>query len=85
MGLIEEITAPKRLQVSAQGFNPGNPQNKRFGPEEARDYQANPAPIAASKSECAIETAAIGSYFNVADMFDVPPLQGASLMVRSQG
>ena len=53
--------------------------------EGARDSRVNLAPIAASKSECAIETAAIGSYFNVADMFDVPPLQGASLMVRSQG
>src|ERR1700736_5948931 len=53
---------PRRgLQNSAQGFNPGNPQNKRFAlklkgremrvPDEAMKL----APVAAQKSECAIE------------------------------
>ena len=38
----------------------------------------NLAPIAAQKLERAIETAAIGSYFNGASTFDLSPLQGAS-------
>ena len=44
--------APKGLENSAQGFNPGNPQNKRFalkGRERRemrrRGYQMNLAPL----------------------------------------
>ena len=32
-----EVPAPQGLQDSAQGFNPGNPQNKRFALKGARD------------------------------------------------
>ena len=55
-----EAPAPQGVQNSAQGFNPGNPQNKRFAlklkgremrvPDEAMKL----APVAAQKSECAI-------------------------------
>ena len=43
---MDREPAPQGLQNSAQGFNPGNPQNKRFAlkgremrvPDEARTY-----------------------------------------------
>jgi hypothetical protein len=49
---LGSIYAPKGLQHSAQGFNPGNPQTKRFALKgrEMR-YQTKLAPIAAQKSE----------------------------------
>ena len=54
-------SAPKGLEDSAQGFNPGNPQKKRFalkGREmrERRGYQMNLAPIAAQELERTTET-----------------------------
>ena len=50
--------APKGLEDSAQGFNPENPQNKRFALKgrERRDYQLNLAPIAAQELERITET-----------------------------
>ena len=56
MGLIEAIPAPKGLQDSAQGFNPGKPENKWFALKGRETNHVNLAPIAASKSEYVIET-----------------------------
>jgi hypothetical protein len=48
--------------ISARGFNPGNPQNRRFalklkGREmQLPDESVNLAPIAAEKSKCVFET-----------------------------
>ena len=48
---------PRRwLQGSAQGFNPGNPQNNEFALKGREAEQINLAPMAAQKLECAIET-----------------------------
>ena len=51
--------APQGLQNSAQSFNPGNPQNKRFALKlkgrEMRVPDVLP-PMAAQKSGCAIGT-----------------------------
>ncbi len=49
--------APQGLQDSAQGFNLGNPQNKRFA-LKGREMRVPDelAPIAAQKSGCAIGT-----------------------------
>jgi hypothetical protein len=54
---MDRRPAPKGLQNSAKGFNPGNPQNKRFALKgrEMR-YQMKFAPVAAQKSERAIGT-----------------------------
>ncbi len=47
--------APQGLQNSAQDFNPGNPQNKRFA-LKGREMRVTDevAPNAPQKSECAI-------------------------------
>jgi hypothetical protein len=46
-------------------------------------YQMNLAPIAAPKSECAIETCynwTIGPYFHLVRTLDLAPIQGASFL-----
>ena len=72
---------PRRwLQGSAQGFNPGNPQNKEFALKGREADLIKPAPIAAPKEiECAIETCYNCTYFRVVSTFDLPPIQGESL------
>jgi hypothetical protein len=82
--------APQGLQSSAQGFNPGNPQNKRFAmkgremrvPDEARTHTAQ-------KSERAIGMCSIGPSDPASILLGRSirrPLQGASLLVNdSQG
>jgi hypothetical protein len=82
--------APKGLQDSAQGFNPGNPQNKWFalkGREmRLRDKSRTDC---GAKSQCAIETCynwPLDPYFHLVRTFDLAPFQGASLwLVGSQG
>jgi hypothetical protein len=82
--------APKGLQDSAQGFNPGNPQNKWFA-LKGRDMRlrANLATHCGAKSQGAIETGynwPLDPYFHLVRTFDLAPLQGASLwLVGSQG
>ena len=72
--------APQGLQNSAQGFNPGNPQNKRFAlkgremrvPDEARTYRR-------AKSEWAIgmcDNWTIGPRFRLVRTFDLAPPSG---------
>jgi hypothetical protein len=51
--------APKGLEDSAQGFNPGKPANKRFALKGLEADQINLAPVAAQKLECAIGTCTI--------------------------
>ncbi len=53
---MDRMACPQGLQNSAQGFNPGNPQKKRFalkGREMPGISRINLAPIAAPKSESA--------------------------------
>ena len=82
--------APQGLQNSAQGFNPGNPQNKRFA-LKGREMRVPKKLgfIAAQKSACAIGTCCnctAGSRFRLVRTFDLAPLRGASLLVDdSQG
>ena len=83
--------APQGLQNSAQGFNPGNPQNKRFTLKgrEVR-YQIMLAAIAAQKSESAqLERVTIGPSDPASVLLGRSiwrPLQGVSLLVDdSQG
>jgi hypothetical protein len=80
--------APKGLQDSALGFNPGYPQNKRFALKGGRcGYQMKLAPIAAQSQNCNVlqldhrtpASALLGRSI-------WRPLQGASLLVGdSQG
>ena len=83
--------APQGLQNSAQGFNPGNPQNKRFAlklkgremrvPDQACTY-------CRAKSESQLGRAQLDHppHFRLVRTFDLAPLQGASLLVDdSQG
>jgi hypothetical protein len=81
---------PRRwLQGSAQGFNPGNPQNNEFALKlKGREADLiKLAPIAAQNLECAIETCYNWTYFRVVSTFDLPPLQlqGESLWWRFPG
>jgi hypothetical protein len=76
-----EAPAPQGLQNSAQGFNPGNPQNKRFALKgrEMRAYQMKLAPVAAQKSECAIGTCdnwTFGPRFRLVRTSDLAPPSG---------
>jgi hypothetical protein len=67
---------PRRwLQGSAQGFNPGNPQNNEFALKGREADLTKLAPIAALNLECAIETCYNLTYFRVVSTFDLPPLQ----------
>ena len=71
--------APQGLQDSAQGFNPGNPQNKRFALKGREiGYPVKVAKIAAQKSECVTRTCdnwPIGPHFRLVRTFDLVPLQ----------
>ena len=73
--------APKGQQDSAQGFNPGNPQNKWFAlkgremrlRDESRTYYG-------AKVRVPIESVRIGHwtpYFHLVRTFALAPLQGA--------
>ncbi len=78
--------APQGRQNSAQGFNPGNPHNKRFALMKGREMWVPDklAPIATQKSGCAIGTFynwTIGLRFRLVRTFDLAPFQGASLWV----
>src|ERR1700722_14935430 len=82
--------APKGIQDSAQGFNPGNPQNKWFALKgrEMR-LREKPRPHGAAKSQPAIETCynwPLNPYFHLVRTFDLAPFQGAPhWLVVSQG
>src|ERR1700722_10540667 len=68
---------PRRwLQGSAQGFNPGNPQNNEFALKGREADLTKLAPIAALNLECAIETCYNWTYFRVVSTFDLPPPSG---------
>jgi hypothetical protein len=74
--------APKGLQDSAQGFNPGNRQNKWFA-LKGREMRLRDK----SRSHCGAKSqGAINPYFHLVRTFDLAPFQGASLwLVGSQG
>jgi hypothetical protein len=77
---------PRRwLQGSAQGFNPGNPQNNEFALKGREADLIKLAPVAAQNLECAIETCYNWTYFRVVSTFDLRPLQGESLWRRFPG
>jgi hypothetical protein len=70
--------APKGLQNSALGFNPGNPQNKQFalkGREMGTRSSSHLLPR--KKNEYAIGTPSFG----LVRTFDLASIQGASLWV----
>jgi hypothetical protein len=67
-----EGPAPKGLEDSAQGFNPGNQPIKRFA-LKGREERANETYDNDTLLSCVVST------------FDLPPLQGASLGAGSQG
>ncbi len=82
--------APQGLQNSAQGFNPGNPQNKRFAlkgremrvPDEARTYCRAKVRV----RNWDVRQLDHRTPFRLVRTFDLAPLQGASLLVDdSQG
>jgi hypothetical protein len=67
---------PRRwLQGSAQGFNPGNPQNNEFALKGREADLISSHLVAAQNLECAIETCYNWTYFRVVSTFDLPPLQ----------
>ena len=77
---------PRRwLQGSAQGFNPGNPQNNEFALKGREADLLKLAPIVAQKLECTIEPCYNWNYFRVVSTFDLPPLQGESLWAGFPG
>jgi hypothetical protein len=82
--------APKGLQDSTQGFNPGNHQNKWFA-LKGREMRLrdNSRTHCGKKSQGAIETCyscPLDAYFHLVRTFDLAPFQGASLrVVGSQG
>ena len=76
--------APQGLQHSAQGFNPGNPQNKRFALKGREMRVPDETGTLPQKSECAIGPSDPASPLLGHSIWR--PLQGASLLVvDSQG
>jgi hypothetical protein len=75
--------APKVQQGSAQGFNPGNPQNKWFAlkgremrlRDESRTYGGAKVRVH-NRSRLQL---VVGPYLYLVRTFDLAPLQGASL------
>jgi hypothetical protein len=53
--VLDRFFAPKGLEDSAQGFNPGNPEDKRFA-LKGREASSWMSHLSLRKIECAIET-----------------------------
>ena len=87
---MDQEPAPQGLQNSAQGFHPGNPQNKRFALKGREMRVPGKSHLLPRKSQSAqLERVIIGTSDPASAQLGRSiwrPLQGASLLVEdSQG